>query len=82
MAKEKKKLKPGTLVDCGLWARVSTKTGETYYSNLVEIAGQDYWVNIFKNKSDNPQAPTLNLLVRKAEPKGAAKEKEKDDIPF
>ncbi len=45
----------------GLWkSQKQDKNGNYYYSGKLP-SGE--WINLYKNKSDNPKAPALNLVL-------------------
>jgi len=83
----KKENDPNVMLKTGLWAKIGKKSGQKYYSALVEIKGLKYWVNIFKQDKKSEKHPDLELVISKAgeKPSGkpaASQGADKDDIPF
>lgn len=55
-------------ISIGVWKKISKK-GTKYYgcSKPVEIGGVRYWVNVFKNSSEHPNSPDLDVVVQEVE---------------
>lgn len=72
-------------LECGLWSATS-KAGKSYYRGSIAINGEEYWVNLFKNNSNNEKAPQLKVYMK---PKNAKNDEPvpdfkeiEEDIPF
>ena len=76
---------------CGLWKK-SGQYGD-YYSGKVRMdTGKEYWVNLYKNISDNEKAPEFKISLKPCETKAPLKAKNEpspngfasieEDIPF
>jgi hypothetical protein len=49
----------------GLWKKESTNGGAGYYGGKVEIAGIEYWVNLYKNdRKESDKHPDLTLQLK------------------
>lgn len=71
--------------ECGLWAKEG-KYGD-YFTGLIKTdSGKEYWVNLYKNESENPKAPVYRLKLNAAEKKETPTpenfSKLEEDIPF
>jgi len=74
--------------NAGLWRKTDGKPGHLYNGTVVTANGS-YWVNAFKNNSEHPKAPALNLSFQEKQPQAGQgfetpdPEPEQDDsIPF
>lgn len=52
----------------GLWKKDGQNGGASYYSGKIEIGGQEYWVNLYKNdRKETDAQPDLNLQLKPKE---------------
>ena len=68
-----------------LWRKTDGKPGHLYSGILVTADGT-FWVNVFKNESQHPQAPALNLSFQEKEQQAPQTQQlpsqDDDGIPF
>lgn len=74
---------------CGLWAK-DGQYGE-YFSGKIKVEGKEYYVNLYKNVSDNENAPVYKVKLnpvdkanapKKAEPSPSGFANLEEEIPF
>lgn len=57
------------VIKTGLWKKDGNNG--SYYSGRIEVAGQEYWVNLYKNdRKTQDSHPDLNLQLKPKENSG------------
>lgn len=55
----------------GLWKKDGQNGGPPYYGGKIEIGGQEFWVNLYKNdRKTEDTHPDLNLVLKPKESRG------------
>jgi len=58
-------------IKAGLWKKDGNNG--SYYSGRIEVGGQEYWVNLYKNdRKTSDNHPDLNLQLKPKENSGRA----------